>query len=84
VIEYGLEILEQVEGKIPGKATLARLEATLDLQYADQFENKVFQYRWAFAPSGRKGSNQRAMGNRFPSPWTRHPSRLIFWTSTGV
>jgi hypothetical protein len=37
VIEYCLEILEEVD----------RLEAALDLQYAEQYENKVFQYRWA-------------------------------------
>jgi hypothetical protein len=43
VIEYCLEVLEEVEKIILGKATLARLEAALDLQYAQQFENKVFQ-----------------------------------------
>src|ERR1700693_4928003 len=47
VIEHCLEVLEEVEGKIPGKATLALLEAALDVQYAEQYENKVFQYRWA-------------------------------------
>src|SRR5271166_3846971 len=39
VIEYCLEILDEVEGKIQGKATLARPEA----QYAELYENKVFQ-----------------------------------------
>ncbi len=45
VIEYCLEVLKEVEQIIRGKATLARLEAALDLQYAEQFENRVFQYR---------------------------------------
>ena len=47
VIEYCLEVLEEVEEKIPGKTSLARLEAALDGQYAEQHENKVYQYRWA-------------------------------------
>jgi hypothetical protein len=47
VIEYCLEVLEEVEGAIRGKASLARLEAALNVQYAEQYENKVFQYRWA-------------------------------------
>jgi hypothetical protein len=34
VIEYCLEVLEEVEEKIPGKASLARLEATLNLTSA--------------------------------------------------
>jgi hypothetical protein len=41
VIEYCLEVLEEVEEKIRGKASLARLEAALNLQYAEQNENKV-------------------------------------------
>jgi hypothetical protein len=47
VIEYCLEILDEVEGTISGKATLARLRTALKLQYAEQCENKVFQYQWA-------------------------------------
>jgi hypothetical protein len=62
VIEYCLEVLEEVEETIRGKASLARLEAALDLQYAEQFENKVFQYRWAMRPSGRKGGNDKGHG----------------------
>jgi hypothetical protein len=38
VIEYCLEILEEVEGKLKGKASLARLEGALDAQYAAQYE----------------------------------------------
>jgi hypothetical protein len=41
VIEYCLEVLEEVEKTIRGKPTLARLEAALDVQCAEQFENKV-------------------------------------------
>jgi rRNA-processing protein FCF1 len=67
VIEYCLEVLEEVEKIIRGKATLARLEAALDLQYAEQFENKVFQYRWALRHPVVKEAITRAMGNRFPS-----------------
>ena len=47
VIEYCLEILEEAEAKIHGKPSLARLEATLDEQYAEQYENKPYQMRWA-------------------------------------
>ena len=39
VIEYCLEVLEEVEETIRGKASLARLEAALDVQYAEQNEN---------------------------------------------
>ena len=67
VIEYCLEILEEVEGKIPGKASLARLEAALDVQYAEKYENRVFQYRWALRHPVVKEAITRAMRNRFPS-----------------
>jgi hypothetical protein len=66
VIEYCLEVLEEVEGIIRGKVSLARLEAALDLQYAEQFENKVFQYRWALRHPVVKEAIRRALGNRFP------------------
>jgi hypothetical protein len=67
VIAYCLEVLEEVEGIIRGKASLARLEAALDLQYAEQFENKVFQFRWALRHPVVNEAITRAMRNRFPS-----------------
>jgi hypothetical protein len=66
VIEYCLEVLEEVEKIIRGKTSLARLEAALDLQYAEQFENKVFQFRWALRHPVVKEAITRAMCNRFP------------------
>jgi hypothetical protein len=67
VIEYCLEVLEEVEETIRGKASLPRLEAALNAQHAEQFENKVFQYRWALRHPVVKEAITRAMGNRFPS-----------------
>jgi hypothetical protein len=67
VIEYCLEVLEEVEETIRGRASLARLEAALDVQYAEQFENKVFQCRWALRHPVVKEAMTRSMGNRFPS-----------------
>ena len=67
VIEYCLEVLDEVEKIIRGKATRARLEAALDLQYADQFENKVFQYRWALRHPIVKDAITKALANRFPA-----------------
>jgi hypothetical protein len=71
VIEYCLEVLEEVEKIIRGKATLARLEAALNVQYAEQFENKVFQYRWALRHPVVKEAMTRALGNRFRSRYGR-------------
>jgi hypothetical protein len=62
VIEYCLEVLEEVEETIRGKASLARLEAALNLQYAEQYENKVFQYRWALRHPVVNEAITRAMG----------------------
>ena len=67
VIEYCLEVLEEVEETIRGKASLPRFEAALDVQYAEQFENKVFQYRWALRHPVVKEAIARAIRNRFPS-----------------
>jgi hypothetical protein len=67
VIEYCLEVLEEVEKKIRGKASLARLEAALDVQYAEKYENKVYHYRWALRHSVVKEAITRAMRNHFPS-----------------
>ena len=67
VIEYCLEVLEEVEETIRGKASLARLEAALDDQYAEQYENKVFQYRWALRHPAINEAITRALNNRFPS-----------------
>jgi hypothetical protein len=66
-IEYCLEVLEEVTAKIPGKATLARLEAALDVQYAELPENKVYQYRWAMRHPVVKDAITKALANRFPA-----------------
>jgi hypothetical protein len=67
VIEYCLEVLEEVAAKIPGKPSIARLEATLNARYAEQVDNKVDQYRWALRHPVVKEAITRAMGKRFPS-----------------
>jgi hypothetical protein len=67
VIEYCLEILDEVEEKIQGKVSLASLEAALNLQYAEQYENKVYQYRWALRHPVIKEAITRALANRFRS-----------------
>jgi hypothetical protein len=67
VIQYCLEILDKVEAKIPGKTSLARLEAALDFQYAAQYENQVFQYRWALRHPVVREAITRALINRFPA-----------------
>ncbi|MBV9104619.1 MAG: hypothetical protein JO313_01210 [Verrucomicrobia bacterium] len=65
VIQYCLEVVEEAEEKIRGKATLARIEAALNVQYAEQYENKVYQYRWALRHPVVKEAITRAMRNRF-------------------
>jgi hypothetical protein len=67
VIEYCLEVLEEVEETIRGKASLAQLEAALNVQYAQQYENKVFQYRWALRHPVVKDAVTKALANRFPA-----------------
>src|SRR6202162_53220 len=74
VIEYCLEVLEEVEETIRGKASLARLEAALNVQYAEQYENKVFQYCWALRHPVVKEAITKALANRFPA---RAGSRLL-------
>ena len=66
VIEYCLEILEEAEAKIHGKPSLARLEAALNQQYAEQYENKAYQYQWAMRHPVVKEAITRALDNRFP------------------
>ena len=66
VIEYCLEILEEAEAKIHGKPALARLEAALNQQYAEQYENKAYQYQWAMHHPVVKEAITRALDNRFP------------------
>jgi hypothetical protein len=58
-----LEVLEEVEAKIPGKASLARLQAALN----ELYENKVYQYRWALRHPVVKEAITKALANRFPS-----------------
>jgi len=65
VIEYCLEVLEEVEEKIRGKASLARLEAALDVQCAEKYENKV--YRCVLRHPVVKEAVTKAMRNRRPS-----------------
>ncbi len=67
VIEYCLEVLEEVEETIRGKASLARLEAALNVQYAEQYENKVYQYYWALRHPVVKDAITKALSNRFPA-----------------
>ena len=67
VLGYCLEVLEEVEKTIRGEASLARLEAALDVEYTEKYENKVYRYRSALRHPVVKEAITRAMGNRFPS-----------------
>src|SRR5260370_27993020 len=67
VIEYCLEVLDEVEETIRGKASLARLDAALNVHSAEQNGNKGYQYRWAVRHPVVKEAITRAMGKRFPS-----------------
>jgi hypothetical protein len=67
VIEYCLKVLEEVEETIRGKASLARLEAALDVRYVEQYENKVYQYHWALRHPVVKDAITNALANRFPA-----------------
>jgi hypothetical protein len=67
VIEYCLEVLEEVEETIRSKVSLARLEDALKARYAEQYDNKVYQYRWALRHPVVNEAITRAMSNRFPS-----------------
>jgi hypothetical protein len=67
VIEYCLEILDEVEEKIQGGVSLASLEVALNLQYAERYENKVYQYRWALRHRIVKEAITRVLANRFHS-----------------
>jgi hypothetical protein len=68
VIEYCLKVLEEVEEKIQGKPSIARLEAALNAHYAEQPENKVYQSAGrALRHPVVEEAIARAMGNRFPS-----------------
>ena len=67
VIEYCLEILEEAEAKIEGKPSLARLETALNLDYAEQYENRAYQYHWALRHPLVREAVKRALTNRFPA-----------------
>ena len=58
-------LTDTVEETIRGKASLARLEAALDVQYAEKYENMVFQYRWALRHPVVKDAITKALVNRF-------------------
>ena len=68
VLEYCLEVLEKVEETIRGKASLARLEATLGVQYAEKYENRAFQFPMGVAPSGLqiRGTNNKTSQRSAP------------------
>jgi hypothetical protein len=65
VIEYCLEIVEEIQQKNSGKPTLARLGNALSAQYTEQYENKVYQYRWALRHPVVKEAVANALHNRF-------------------
>jgi hypothetical protein len=65
VIEYCLAILDECAKKIRGKVSRARLEDTLKAQYAEQYDNKVYQYRWALRHPVVQEAITRALANHF-------------------
>ena len=67
VIQYCLEILDEVVEKIQGKPSLYRLEIALDRQWAERYENKVYQYEWALRHPVVKEAVTKALANRFPA-----------------
>ena len=62
VIEYCLEVLEEVAAKMPGKVSVAKLEDALNARYDEKPENKVYQYRWALRHPVIKEAVTRANG----------------------
>jgi hypothetical protein len=76
VIEYCLEILEEIIGKLNGESSRARFEAALDAQYAEKLENRVFQYQWAMRHPVINEAVTRALSNRFHS-------KIIFRSDKG-
>jgi|ERR1700692_1707838 hypothetical protein len=67
VVEYCLEILEEAERRIQGRPTLAHLETALNLHYAEQYENRAYQYHWAMRHPLIREAVNRALNNRFPT-----------------
>ena len=67
VIEYCLAILNESAKKIRGRVSLARLEDALNAQYDEQYDNKVYQYRWALRHPVVKEAITKALANRFPA-----------------
>jgi hypothetical protein len=65
VIGYCLEIAAEIQEKISGKPTLVRLENALGAQYAEQYENKVYQYRWTLRHPVVNEAVANALHNRF-------------------
>ena len=66
VVGYCLEILEEAEGRIQGKPSLAQLETALNFHYAEEYENTAYQYHLGHAPSPGTRGCQQGLGNRFP------------------
>jgi len=67
VIEYCLAILGEFTKKIRGRVSRARLEDALKAQYAEQYDNKVYQYRWALRHPVVQEAITRALANHFPA-----------------
>ena len=76
VIEYCLEILEEIIWKLNGESSRARFKAALDAQYAEKFENRVYQYQWAMRHPVINEAITRALSNRFHS-------KIIFRSDKG-
>ena len=65
VIEYCLEVVEEIQEKISGKPTLARIDHALSDRFTEQYENKVYQYRWALRHPLVNEAVANALHNRF-------------------
>ena len=65
VIEYCPAILDECAKKSRGKVSRARLEDALKAQYAEQYDNKVYQYRWALRHPVVQEAITRALANHF-------------------
>jgi hypothetical protein len=47
VIEYCLSVIEDLKSKIRRPVTRTKIQEALVAEYAEAYENPVFQYRWA-------------------------------------
>jgi regulator of PEP synthase PpsR (kinase-PPPase family) len=65
LINYCLEIVEEVVSRIRGPVTSAKIAEAMKREFDEQYDNKIYQFQWAMRQDAVRDAVTNAVTNRW-------------------